>query len=113
MSPSAVDACFLLGLGGDASRLLKRDVGLGEPYIQGEPAWERVNLKTGSGNGFSSRIAHVHGSESFGVFARSHGHQSGVWSGPNGWSLCPVLCGAGFKREGDQLGAHEALQRDL
>ena len=72
---------FSVGLRGDASRLLKRDVALGEPYIQGEPVYERINLKTGSGHGFSSELP-MFMAESFGVFARSHG--SAAWCRPNG-----------------------------
>ena len=56
MSPSAVHAWFLLHLGGDALRLLKWNIAVGEPYIQGEPVWERVSLKTGRGNGFRSEL---------------------------------------------------------
>ena len=60
MSPSAVDAGFLLDLGGDASRLLKWNAAVGEPYIQGElgqqTVYERINPKTGCGNGFHSEM---------------------------------------------------------
>ena len=115
-SPSAVYAGFLLDLGGDASRLLKWNAAVGEPYIQGElgqqTVYERINPKTGCGNGFHSEmpmLMALKASESLpDLMATRVVFEAGQTA-----KVSALSCGAGHRKEGHQVRGHETLHRRL